>query len=233
MRVLCIPIAATMAMALAFSAILTAQEYDLTAAQNWQFMNVEATPTEYQNRKALRVVAQSSAAGSQGECLAILPDIDFKNGTIELELAGKPRTSAGGTARGFIGVAFRVQKDDPRNYEAFYLRPTNGRAEDQLRRNHSVQYISHPQYTWSKLREEFPGKYESYADLEPGKWTKVKIVVNGLDARLFVGGAAQPCLIVQDLKRGEQSGAVALWIEPSTEAYFRALRVSEHASLSN
>ena len=78
-----------------------------------------------------------------------------------------------------------------------------------------------------KLRKEFPGKYESYVDLVPGKWTKVKVVVKGTDARLFVGNAEQPCLIVKDLKRGESSGAIALWIEPSTDAYFRALRVTD------
>lgn len=124
---------------------------------------------------------------------------------------------------------FRVRKDAPENYEAFYLRPTNGRAEDQVRRNHSVQYISHPDHPWDKLRTEFPGLYESYADLVPGQWTKVKIVVNGLDARLYVDGAEQPCLIVKDLKHGQRNGAIALWIEPSTEAYFRDLKVSRLA----
>ena len=206
---------------------LQAKEIDLATVANWQLENVEVKQAQYDGKKALNVRAKQLPRERGREHLAILADSEFTNGTIELELAGKPLQSAGRMARGFIGVAFRVQKDDPKNYEAFYLRPTNGRAEDQLRRNHSVQYISHPGYPWMKLRNESPGKYESYTDLVPGAWTKVKIVVHGADARLFVGDAEQPCLIVKDLKHGERSGAIALWIEPSTDAYFRNLRVTE------
>jgi hypothetical protein len=139
----------------------------------------------------------------------------------------RPREWAGTEttgARGFVGVAFRLRKD-PLRYECFYLRPTNGRAEDQLRRNHSTQYISHPDHPWDRLRKENPGVYESYVDLVPGEWTRVKIVVSGTEARLFVHGAEQPSLIVKDLKLGVSEGAVALWIGPGTEAHFTGLRI--------
>lgn len=208
---------------------LVGQDFDLNEFSAWQLVNVTTSKTEYLGKPAIQVLAAQSSGDAQREHLAILGGIEFENGTIELELAGKPRASASGMARGFIGVAFRVRKDASEYYEAFYLRPTNGRAEDQVRRNHSVQYISHPDHPWDKLRAESPGLYESYADLVPGQWTKVKIVVNGLDARLYVGGAEQPCLIVKDLKHGQRSGAIALWIEPSTEAYFRNLKVSRLA----
>ena len=103
-------------------------------------------------------------------------------------------------------------------FDCFYLRPTNGRADDQLRRNHSAQYVSEPEYGWERLRTQSPGVYESYVDLETGAWTHVKIEVSGVRARLFVNGAAQPALIVNDLKRGVTSGAIGLWIGPGTEA---------------
>ena len=108
-----------------------------------------------------------------------------------------------------MGIAFRVQ-DHGSRYEAFYLRMTNGRADDQLQRNHSVQYISQPDYTWQRLREENPGMYESYVDLVAGEWTRIKIVVSGTKARLYVNNAEEPCLIVNDLKLGENHGPVAL-----------------------
>jgi len=127
----------------------------------------------------------------------------------------------------FVGVAFRLQKD-PLRYECFYLRPTNGRADDQLRRNHSTQYVSHPDHPWHRLRKESPGVYESYVDLVPGEWTRVKIVVAGTTARLYVHGAEQPSLIVNDLKLGASEGTVALWIGPGTEAHFANLRVEPH-----
>jgi hypothetical protein len=95
-------------------------------------------------------------------------------------------------------------------FEYIYLRPTNGRADDQVRRNHSTQYGSRPGFDFDRLRKESPEKYESYVDLESGVWTKYRIVVDGTKARLFVHGAAQPCLIVSDLKLGDSEGAVGL-----------------------
>lgn len=62
---------------------------------------------------------------------------------------------------------------------------------------------------------------ESYVDLEPGAWTRIKIEVAGTKASLYVNGADQPCLIVNDLKLGETHGQVALWTGSNTEAYIR------------
>src|SRR5262249_27410603 len=154
--------------------------------------------------------------------IAILRDLEFSNGTIEVELAGMPEPGAAEGARGFVGIAFRLTRDDA--YDAFYLRPTNGRADDQLRRNHSAQYISHPEWPWPRLRQETPGKYESYVDLVPGQWAAIKIEVRGDRARLFVHGQEQPTLIVNDVKSGAQGkGSIALWIGPGTVAHFRNL----------
>jgi hypothetical protein len=126
---------------------------------------------------------------------------------------------------GFVGIAFRLH-DDMKTYDAFYLRPTNGRADDQERRNHAAQYVSHPDWPWFRLRKETPSRYESYVDLEPEVWTKVRIEVRGERARLFIHGQQQPTLIVNDVKSGANGkGAVALWVGPGTAAYFRNLSV--------
>ena len=68
--------------------------------------------------------------------------------------------------------------------------------------------------------------YESYVDLDPGAWTKLRIEVSGTKARLYVNGATQPCLIVNDLKQGYTHGRIALWARVSTDAYFSNLRIS-------
>ena len=117
--------------------------------------NVMAEPATLHDRKGLRVRMAAANLGSADEKLAIVEGSDFGNGVIEAEIAGAPQAGAPEGARGFVGIAFRVQ-NDLRTYDAFYLRPTNGRAEDQVRRNHSVQYISHPSWTWSRLRTETP-----------------------------------------------------------------------------
>jgi len=156
---------------------------------------------------------------------ALVQELEFSSGTIEVELARAPESGAGESARGFVGIAFRLQ-EDLQTYDAFCLRPMNGRAEDQERRNHSVQYISHPDWPWFRFRKETPGKYESYVDLVPGQWTKIRIEVDGERARLYVHGNEQPTLIVNDIKSGAHaSGGVALWLEPGTVAHFRNLTV--------
>jgi hypothetical protein len=158
--------------------------------------------------------------------MAVVRELEFSNGTIEVELAGAPEPGAGDGARGFVGVAFRLH-EDLQTYDAFYLRPTNGRAADQERRNHSVQYISHPDWPWFRLRKETPSRYESYVDLVPGQWTTIRIEVDGDRARLHVHDNPQPTLIVNDLKSGPGArGAVALWLEPGTVAHFRNLTVT-------
>ena len=131
---------------LAFIPLVEGKEVALTESADWQLENVKVQETNYEGKECLRVRAIKQPRERGREHLAILRASEFTNGSIELELAGKPLASAGGMARGFIGVAFRVRKDAPKNYEAVYLRPTNGRAEDQVRRNHSVQYISHPDH---------------------------------------------------------------------------------------
>lgn len=192
--------------------------------------NVKTEQVTYKGRKALRVTDAAPANVADGIQLVILNKTEFQGGVIEIELAGEPAANAGEGARGFVGVAFRVNLDaakDAAKYECFYLRPTNGRADDQVRRNHSTQYISYPDFPWNRLRKEFPEKYESYVDLVPGEWTKVKIEVRGDKARLYVHDAAQPVLVVNDLKQGQGQGRIALWVGAGTVAHFANLRVSK------
>lgn len=184
--------------------------------------NVTATRVQYRGRDAIRLVGQS---GNATDNTIAIVDYEFRDGTIEVDVAGIPAAGADTSARGFVGIAFRVDSSGER-YAAFYLRPTNGRANDQLRRNHSTQYISEPEYPWHRLRKEQPGVYESYVDLAPGAWTPIRIEVNKGVARLFVNGSAQPVLIVNDMKNPPASGRIALWIDVGTEAHFSRLRVT-------
>ena len=167
--------------------------------------NVKTEWVTYKGRKALRVIDTAPPDVADGIQLVILNKTEFRDGTIEIELTGEPSPTAKSTApRGFVGVAFRVNLDaakDVAKYECFYLRPTNGRAADQVRRNHSTQYISYPDFPWFRLRKEFPEKYESYADVVPGEWTRLKIEVHGDKASLYVQGSPQPALVVNDLKQ--------------------------------
>lgn len=209
--------------------------YSLESTAGLRMHNVIAEPAVLEGKKGLRVTiseeamrrVQAMTPEEQAlfEQLAVIEGLEFDNGVIEVEVAGAPAPGAGQGARGFVGVAFRLQ-NDMRTYDAFYLRPTNGRAEDQERRNHAVQYISHPEWTWFRLRRESPSKYESYVDLMPGVWTKIRVEVRGDRARLHVHDQEQPTLVVNDLKTGASGkGSVALWLGPGTIAHFRNLTV--------
>jgi len=210
--------------------VLQAQtaRYPLTTTEGLRPHNVVLEPATLQGKKGLKVVAsQESGQLAPGvETMVLIDDLEFGDGVIEAEIAGGVRPGAPEGARGFVGIAFRVQNDQ-RTYDAFYLRPTNGRADDQVRRNHTAQYISHPDWPWFRLRKEFPSQYESYVDLVPNTWTKVKIEIQGAQARFYVHGQKQPTLIVGDVKSGPNGkGAIALWIDTGTVAHFRNVVVS-------
>jgi hypothetical protein len=207
-----------------FSTLASAQTPRLDP-KDLRAINVEVSAATYRGRAATRVIErQATPPVAGGEAIAILSGPDFVNGVVELDVVGRLAQGAGSGARGFVGLAFDVTEGGSR-FKSFYLRPTNGRADDQFRRNHSTQYTSIPEHPWNRLRKEEPGVYESYVDLEVDAWTRMRVVVEGAKASLFVNGAEQPCLIINDLKHAARGGAIALWIGAGTEAYFANLRI--------
>jgi hypothetical protein len=190
-----------------------------------KLLNVKAEAVKFQGHSAVRITDAAATNLPDGARLAIVTGTAFEDGVIEADLTGDALPGTPETVRGFTGIAFRVAPDGSK-YECIYLRPKNGRSEDQTQRNHTTQYISVPDFPWQKLRSETPSKYESYVDLVAGAWTKIKIDVHGDKARLYVNGAAQPTLIVNDLKHGQSKGAIALWVGPGVIAHFANLSVT-------
>ena len=194
-------------------------------APKLRLMNVKAEPVTYKGKACLRLTDIAPDNTPDGARLAAIEGSDFEDGAIEVDLTGDTLPNTNPTFRGFTGMAFRVAANGA-GYESFYLRPKNGRAEDQEQRNHSAQYMSAPDFPWQRLRQETPGRYEAYVDLVPGEWTRMKIEVHGDKARLYVHGSEQPTLIVNDLKRGRSRGWVAYWIGPGTVAHFANLKIA-------
>jgi hypothetical protein len=223
------------------NALADTGEVDLQNKDSLSLHNVIVESVTWKGQQGIRMTAAPDAkppavrAGEGGpdanriDRLAIIPTL-FNNGTIELDVAGEPAPDANGGARGFVGVAFRVQPNRA-NYDCVYLRPTNGRADDQERRNHAVQYVYHPEHPWFRLRKDSPSRYESYVDLEPATWTHIRIVVQDEKAWLYVHDKEQPALIVNPILSGANtSGAIALWIEGSTIAHFANLVITPTGS---
>ncbi|MFN8384044.1 MAG: hypothetical protein U0V02_19065 [Anaerolineales bacterium] len=183
---------------------------------------------QVEGKEVVRVTKDPKVQAVDEPTFAKLIDSDFKNGIIEVTVLSDLLEDAPDFARGFIGIAFRIDENNSK-FEGIYVRPTNGRADDQLRRNRSTQYFSYPDFKFDRLREETPGKYESYADMGLNERIKLKIEVKGEKAKLYLSGNSQPVLVVNDLKHGaDHSGGVGLWVDIGTDGYFTDLRIENN-----
>lgn len=194
-------------------------EYEATA------VGVVMSKVKMAGKDALMAVKDSAIKGFDEPTFIRIGGADFKNGTIEVKVLSQLLPNAPEMARGFIGVAFRIN-DSNTKFESIYVRPVNARVEDQVRRNHSIQYFSYPDYKFDTLRKIAPERYESYTDMEMNKWITLRIEVRDARAKLFIDRNEQPSLVVNDLKHGSNnSGAVALWVEVGTKGYFSELKI--------
>ena len=154
-----------------------------------------------------------------GEGPAYLEGIEFSNGTIELDVRGKDVQQ-----QSFVGVAFHGV--DGTTYDAIYFRPFNFRAEDPARRLRAVQYISHPTYTWQKLRAEHPGRYEQPVSPvpDPNAWFHVRVVIASPKVSVFVNDAREPSLVVDQLS-DRKKGLVGIWVGNNSGGDFANLTI--------
>ena len=185
---------------------------DVTALEEWTVPDTGADVIEYRGEQALRLNPGS------GERVALLDDLPFENGVIELDIAAIPT---------YTGLVFRARSDGI--YEGIYFRPQNSRHADPARREFTVQYHAAPRYTWHYLRERFPGRYEAAADLEPDAWFHVRIEVSGRTARVFVNDESEPCLEIEHLLHGVSIGTVGLWVGNTSGGTFANLTLTPGA----
>ncbi len=192
---------------------------------NFQPINTFINVAALDGNQTLRVIKNPAIAEVDEPTFARLVGSDFRNGIIEVTVLSRLLEDAPDFARGFIGVAFRINETNSK-FEGIYIRPTNGRADDQLRRNRSTQYFSYPDFKFDLLRSEAAGVYESYADMGLNEWIKMRIDVRHEKAKLYLNESSQPALVVNDLKHGaDLSGAVGLWVDVGTDGYFTDLRI--------
>jgi hypothetical protein len=195
---------------------------------NFRPVNTFINTDEIEGKETIRVTKDPKVTAVDEATFAKLIDSDFKNGIIEVKVLSKLLDDAPDFARGFIGIAFRIDESNSK-FECIYIRPTNGRAEDQLRRNRSTQYFSYPDFKFDRLRKEASGVYESYADMGLNEWITIKIEVKDEKAKLYLDGQEHPVLIVNDLKHGANaSGGVGLWVDVGTEGHFTELKVENN-----
>ena len=190
-------------------------------------VSVSLSKEKVMGRETVKVIKDSAVKGVDEPTFIRIKDVDFKNGVIEVNVLSRLLQNAPQFARGFIGIAFRIN-DSNTKFESIYIRPANGRTDDQVRRNHAIQYFAYPDYKFDRLRVESPERYESYADMALNEWIKLQIVVKDTQAKLFINDNKQPSLIVNDLKHGaSSSGAIGLWVDIGTEGFFSDLKIQK------
>lgn len=156
-----------------------------------------------------------------GEGIVWLREVTFSQGVIEIDLRGQDVFQ-----KSFLGIAFHGVNDS--TYEAIYFRPFNFHAKDSIRKIHAVQYISHPLYTWRKLREERNGCYEKplINPPDPNRWFRARIEISNDQVRVFVNDDTDPSLTVEKLST-VSSGKIGLWVGDGSGGDFSNLIISK------
>jgi Domain of Unknown Function (DUF1080) len=214
---------------LAFSVLtsisLQAQSVKLTKSNlvaNQVYMSLEKMGGE----DVLRVVKDSAVKKVDEPTFVKIKDLDFENGIIEIKILSRLLKTAPDYARGFIGLAYRIN-DDNTAYESIYVRPTNGRADNQTRRNHTIQYYAYPDYKFDRLRKESNGEFETYADLGLNEWITIRIEVKGKEAKLYLNNQKPASFVVSEMKGSTAKGGIGLWVDIGTEGYFKDLKITK------
>lgn len=170
------------------------------------------------NRAATQSNGEVHLDARDNDGLLWFKKFSFTNGTIELDIKGRDLQG-----QSFVGIAFHIVNDS--TYDAVYFRPFN--FKNPQRADHSVQYISHPQSTWFKLREEHPGKYENTVAPvpDPNGWFHARIEVNYPHIQVFVDQSATPSLQI-DMLSEVKTGPVGFWVGNGAEGTFRNLVIT-------
>jgi len=197
-----------------FTSLSQAKKYDLKSYYTDKKLSVVNRTASLEDNHV--VISEAD----DGEGIAWLKDVTFANGTIEIDLRGQDVLQ-----KSFLGIAFHGTDDA--TYDAIYFRPFNFHATDPVRKIHAVQYISHPTYTWKKLRDEKNGIYEKALvnPPDPNGWFHARIVVAGENISVFVNDDKAPSLTVTKIST-VKDGKVGLWVGSGSGGSFSNLVIT-------
>lgn len=195
--------------------------------------SVTASPVEIDGRQALRVELEPAitAIGKPGidyvdmPTFVVLP-VTFATGTISVAIRSRLNQQAPDYARAFAGLAYRIS-DEGQQFESVYVRPMNGLkvSPPSPRDRRAIQYFAFPDWKFDRLREEFPdGPFEAGAEIGPDEWIDLRVEVREATVSAWVNG--KRVLTEVPSKGHAKAGAVGLWVDIGTEAFFADLVVS-------
>ena len=136
--------------------------------------------------------------------MAYIPGSDLQDGVIEFDIA------VVGT-RGYPGISFRATNQF--EYESFYIRPHQHNLPD------AMQYC--PVFKGVSSWQLYNGDgFNAPMAIPANEWIHIKLEIKGTQGRVFVGDAAEPSLVIDELKHGAQGGLVGIRSPKNGAAYF-------------
>jgi len=185
----------------------------IASGKGWTVVGRTATQVVEDGRRAVKLDQRT------GIGVVWLDGSDFDTGIIEVDIKGEDVLQ-----RSFVGVTFHGTSNE--EYDAVYFRPFNFRSEDPERKIHAVQYISHPDWTWQRLRSEKHNVYEKGVNPvpDPNGWFHARVVVAKPQVSVFVNDAREPSLVVQELS-DRRKGRVGLWVGEGSGGTFANLKI--------
>lgn len=196
--------------------------------------NVHASVVKYNDEDVLKVERDLGALPFDADRLGDtvdeptyvrLKDFECSDCAFEVKVLARIQSpSPFAAAKGFIGVTFRINESDTA-FDSIYLRPNAGRSDNQVYRNHTVQYFAYPDFKFNRLRKENPDMYETYADIGLNEWITMRVHVIGERAELYLNDAKHPSFIVSNMKGTTTSGGIGLFVDIGTEGYFKDLKI--------
>jgi hypothetical protein len=208
--------------------------------QTFELHNVTGSIINFKGKKVLKIERDLTAIPFDANRLestvdephyAKLVDLeDFENGTIEIKMYSQIQNpSPYAPAAGFIGLYYRIAEED-KAFESIYLRPKVGRINNQMARNHAVQYFSYPHAKFQTLRDKYPaGSYEGSAPVALNEWITMRIEVNGETAEMFINNMKYSSFIVNKMLGTTKKGGIGLYVDIATIGYFKDLKVTKKA----
>ena len=155
------------------------------SAENWEAAGSNAEFTTHDSRPVLKILPKPGQV--------ILKNTSFSNGTIEFDyIPTDPR---------FASVYFRWK--NAKENELFYFR--TGRAGDSTAID-AVQYA--PSIDGVNLWDVLP-HFQGGAAFQKQTWNHVKLVISGLQLRVYVNNMARPVMEVPRMEGNVTEGTVA------------------------
>ena len=158
-----------------------AHDYSAVKPAAWIIPKTDTLDYEqasYQGNKAL--LLKRKFGNSKSASVAYPKNLNFKDGTIELDIASPTGKN------GYVGLAFRIK--DQHHYETLYFRPGSSGTIN------AVQYMPEKkaEFNWWDYEGE---KYQAKATLPQTGWFHAKVVVKGGGFTLYLNHKPKPVFI--------------------------------------